>query len=95
MRLKNPSQYDLIQFRKSLKKGKKYDAILRNKATLQLKYIPFGDVRYEQYKDKVPLHLYRSVDHNDPVRRERYRARHKGEELYKYSSGWFSWYYLW
>ncbi len=95
MRLENPSEYDFIKFRKSFTKGKKYDAVLYNKRTKKFKYIPFGDLRYQQYEDKVPLHLYKNKDHKDPLRRKRYRSRHKGEELYKYSSGWFSWYYLW
>lgn len=30
--------------------------------------------------------------HGDPKRRDRYRARHRGEELRPYTPGW---YYLW
>ena len=90
------SQYKLKGFEVSKRKHKKYDAILelktRDKKT-KTKRIPFGDSRYEQYKDL--LGYYSSKDHFDKKRRNSYRKRHFGEQKNKYSAGWFSWYYLW
>ena len=61
------------------------------------KNIPFGDVRYPQYKDKA-LGLYSSKDTNDTERRKAYRARHAKEvPSFKkyYSAGYFAYKYLW
>lgn len=95
MILKNPKDYILVGFQKSITKHKKYDAILENKKTQKQKRIPFGDSRYPQYLDKVPLQLYKSLNHYDKQRRKSYRARHWEDPKNKYSSGWFSWHYLW
>lgn len=83
----------LVGFRKSKRKGKKYDAIVfENNKT---RYIPFGALGYQQYRDRTGLGLYSSLDHNDKDRKRRYRLRHADEQLVKFSPGWFSWYYLW
>lgn len=45
-----------------------YIAILKNKDTGRLKHVAFGDIRYEQFHDR--LGCYRSQDHmihNDNV----------------------------
>ena len=75
--------------------NKKYTAILSDG-----KRVNFGDKRYQQYHDKIGM--YSHLDHNDPKRREAYRARHSkilsnGTPAYKkkYSSSWFSYNYLW
>lgn len=94
MKPSNPSDYKLKGFKRSSTKHKKYDAILVNKKTQRELKVPFGDTRYEQYKDKA-LGLYKHKDHNDPKRRENYRKRHAGEEISKFSSGYFSYKYLW
>ena len=94
------SQYKLIGFEKSKTKNKKYDAIITNKYGEQnnnKKYrIPFGDIRYEHYKDTTPNKIYSNKDHNDKRRRESYRKRHK---VYlkdnEYTPAYFSWHYLW
>jgi hypothetical protein len=95
MILDNPNNYKFFKFEKSKTKHKKYDAILINKLTNQKKHIPFGDNRYQQYKDTTGLNLYSHLDHNDIKRRRLYRKRHDGEQNDKYSSGWFSYNYLW
>lgn len=95
MIVKNPEQYTLIGFNKSKTKNKKYDGILQNKSTGRIKKVPFGDIRYQHYFDAVPLKLYSHLNHNDPNRRRLYRLRHKGEEKKKFSSGYFSFRYLW
>lgn len=82
-------------FRKSKKKNKKYDAILYDTITKKKKIVPFGDNRYEQYKDSTGLNLYSNLDHNDPNRRKLYRIRHYKTHLIKYSPSWFSWNFLW
>lgn len=94
-------QYKLITFKKSKKKGKKYDAILLNKKTGMLVSVPFGGIKkngipYEQYKDTTGNGLYSKYDHNDKKRRKRYRQRHMTYLKPGYfSPGYFSWKYLW
>lgn len=88
--------YKLIGYQKSTTAFKKYDAILRNKITKKISYVPFGDSRYEQYEDKVPLKLYSSYDHKNATRRFAYRTRHaKDVRTGYYSPGYFSYYLLW
>lgn len=86
-------EYDFIGFEKSKTIGKKYDAILK-KDGKEVR-VPFGQRGFEQYSDKA-LGLYSKFDHNDKKRRELYRARHKVylKDGY-YSSGYFSWNFLW
>jgi len=89
-------KYILIGFRKSTKKYKKYDGILKGDDG-HLKYVPFGDNRYEQYKDITPLKLYQHLDHNDTKRLLLFQSRfgRMYEKTEKYSPLWFSWNYLW
>ena len=88
------TEYKLLGYRKSHRKGSKYDAILENKKTKKLKYIPFGAIGYSHFRDLTGLDLYET--HNDPERRRLYRARHKSylKEGY-YSPAYFSYYILW
>jgi hypothetical protein len=85
----------LIGFRKSTRRHKKYDAILYDNKKNIYKHIPFGDNRYQQFKDITGLNIYSHLDHNDPIRRANYRKRHDNTHNIKYSPSWFSWYYLW
>ena len=65
----------------SFKKGpfpKKYTAFIRNKKTHKIRKINFGDRRYQQYKDRTPLHLYKSLNHNNRKRMQNYFSRHSG-----------------
>lgn len=94
MKPKNPEDYKFLKFVASSTKHKKYDAILKNKQTGKELKVPFGDKRYEQYKDKA-LGLYKHKDHLDTNRRSLYRKRHKGEENARFSSGYFAYKYLW
>lgn len=94
MKIENPQEYSLKGFEKSKTKHKKYDAILVHKKTKREKRVPFGDIRYEQYKDRA-LGLYKNKDHLDTKRRAAYRQRHSGELDDKFSSGYFAWKYLW
>lgn len=87
--------YKFIGFQESRRKNKKYDAILRNEKTLKYKYVPFGDKRYEQYKDNTGLNIYSHLDHNDKMRRKNYRKRHYKTHFKKFSPSYFSWHYLW
>ena len=88
-------EYNLIGFKKSKTKNKMYDAILKSKNG-DLKKVPFGDKRFENYWDITGLNLYPKLNHFDEERRERYRKRHKVylKEGY-YSPGYFSFNYLW
>ena len=55
MIVENPNDYRFIKFVKSHLAGKKYDAVLMNKKTERLRYVPFGDSSMEQYKDSTGL----------------------------------------
>ena len=92
MKVKNPEDYKLTGFEKG-KRVKKYNAILKNKKSGETKRVPFGDKRYEQYKDLIGE--YSQLDHGDKKRREQYRKRHRGENKDKFSSGYFAMKYLW
>ena len=64
------------KFRRSTARGKKYAVeVMKNGKP---KTINFGALGYQHYKDKTPLKLYSKLNHNDPVRRASYRARHSG-----------------
>ncbi len=84
-------------FRKSKTKGKKYDVYYNGR------WISFGSIGYEQYRDKTGLGLYSKFDHKNPIRWELYRRRHKkildkyGWEVYKdkNSPSYWSYNYLW
>ena len=62
-------EYKLLGYRKSKTTHKKYDAILENRKTKKLKYVPFGDNRYENYHDLTGLNLYPHLLHGDKKRR--------------------------
>lgn len=94
MRLDHPEDYTFLRFEKSRHKGKKYDAVLKNKKTQQEKRVPFGAIGFQQYEDRA-LGLYKNDDHHDETRRKRYRQRHMGEDKHKFSSGFFAIKYLW
>ena len=88
-------KYMFVKFKRSHLKHKKYDAILKNKDTNRYVNVPFGARGYEQYKDRVPLRLYKKYDHEDKTRRINYRARHAKDINKPYSPSWFSLHYLW
>ena len=95
MILENPEKYKFLRFEKSHLKNKKYNAVLLNKETGKERKVPFGAIGYEQYKDSTDLNLYSKLNHLDKDRRKRYRERHKGEDKNKFSSGYWSYKYLW
>jgi len=88
--------YKLMGYEKATKVNKMYNAILENKKTKKIYYVPFGDKRYMNYRDLTGLNLYPHLIHNDNKRRMRYRARAKGKvkDGY-YSPSWFSYHILW
>ena len=88
--------YKLLGYRRSKTNHKKYDAVLEQKKTGKIKYVPFGDKRYENFHDLTGLNLYPNLLHGDKNRRRLYRARHK-KDLKKgyYSPGYFSYYVIW
>lgn len=88
--------YKLLGFRKSTKEFKKYDAILSNRKTGKIKYMSFGDNRFDNFRDMTGLDLYPDKIHNDKKRRLLYRIRHHHNLRYGYySPSWFSYYFLW
>lgn len=84
----------LVRFERSDRKNKKYNAILIKNNTI-IKKVPFGDTRYQQYKDITGLSLYSHLNHYDEKRRRSYRARHANTAKKKYSASWFALNYLW
>lgn len=88
--------YKLLGFRKSNKKDKMYYALLENKKNFKLVKVHFGHNKYKNYRDITGLNAYPNLIHNDRERRKRYRARAKSQlKTGYYSSGFFSYYYLW
>lgn len=88
--------YVLQGYRKSSRKGKMYDAILKNKSNGKLVYVPFGDNSMGNFKDDTNLNLYPHLIHGDKERRRRYKARAKGKvKKGYYSPSFFSYFILW
>eukprot|EP00952_Eustigmatos_sp_NYUAD-ZCMA_P014111 55372-Eustigmatos_ZCMA.PRE.1 len=86
MIIRNPDEYELLGFEVNGGKRYKYNAVLINKQSNRIKRIPFGGkypdgTPYEHYQDQV-MGAYSRWDHNDERRRERYRARHNGENTH-------------
>lgn len=92
MILLNPNNYILTGYRLSQTQGKKYDAILRNKTTNTIKHIPFGQLPYEHYFDKLGHYSY--LNHYDKNRKRLYNLRHIDRHN-KFSSSWFASKILW
>ena len=57
---------------------KKYTAYIKNKNTKKIRKLHFGDSRYQQYKDRTPLKLYKSKNHGTRKRMQNYYSRHSG-----------------
>ena len=82
---------------KSTRKDKKYVAHLKKDPT---KKVHFGGIKkdgsiYPQYHDSTPLKLYKSYDHNDPKRKERYEQSHKKDIKKGFNAGYLSSIFLW
>lgn len=92
--LQNPEEYKLLRFEVSDVKHKKYNAVLEHK-TGRIKRIPFGDLRYEHFRDSTGLNVYSHLDHGDEKRRENYHKRHANTKDNLYSSSYFASKYLW
>lgn len=90
------SDYTFIQFQKSGRSDKKYEAVLQNKKTARIVYIHFGAINYENYGDKTGLNLYPHLIHGDKERRRLFRLRMKHNlKVGYYSPAFFAYYYLW
>ena len=70
------SRFTLKKLRKSKTRHKKYDAIIVDIKTRKEYIVPFGDNRYEQFRDTA-LGIYRQLDHGDRQRRLNYLKRHE------------------
>ena len=57
---------------------KKYSAYIKNKITKKIRILHFGDKRYQQYKDRTPLKLYKNKNHGTRKRMQNYYSRHSG-----------------
>jgi hypothetical protein len=63
----------ILNIVKSNHKHKKYSITVEYND--KIKTIHFGDTRYQQYKDRTPLKLYKHLDHEDKDRRDNYLSR--------------------
>ena len=68
----------IVRFNKSKKKGKKYEAIIKNIKTGNTRILHFGADAYQQYKDRTPLKLYAKKNHGTRKRMQNYFNRHSG-----------------
>ena len=68
---------------------KKYDTLDKDGHNIA----SFGDVRYQQYHDKIGH--YKRLDHWDEQRRENYRNRHRKDINNYPHAGYFSARFLW
>ena len=57
---------------------KKYTAYIKNNKTNKVRKIHFGDRRYQQYKDRTSLKLYKNKNHGTRKRMQNYYSRHSG-----------------
>ena len=62
---------------------KKYKVILQNKKTKRLRSLTFGDKRYQQFRDRTPIHLYSKKNHGERSRLRNYYTRHSGVKTRK------------
>lgn len=84
----------LLGFEVSHRKNKKYNAIIA-KPDGRLGRVPFGDVRYQHYRDRTGIGAYSYLDHNNPKRRKLYLLRHAKDSQKLFSPGYFAARYLW
>lgn len=71
----------------------KYKVEVYDKESKKNKYVYFGSINYQQYKDKIGMYKY--LDHNDNKRRKLFRDRFERFKNKKETAGWFAYYYLW
>ena len=90
------TDYKLLGYDRSKRKGKMYDALLERKKDKKIIRVPFGDAKMENYRDLTGLNLYPHLIHGNEKRRKLFRARHKGylKKGY-YSPSYFSYFILW
>ena len=88
-------RFRLVRFKKSNTRYKKYDAIIEDVVTKRQQTVPFGDVRYSQYRDDTGLGRYTKLNHNDKKRKDDYLARHAKTMTKKFSPSYFAAKYLW
>ena len=62
---------------------KKYTAHIKNKETKKIRKLHFGDRRYQQYKDRTELKLYKNKNHGTRKRMQNYYSRHSGTKTRK------------
>ena len=71
-------QEQIVKFEKSKRKHKKYTAYIKNRKTKKIRKLHFGDNRYQQYKDRTPLKIYKKQNHGSQKRMRNYFSRHSG-----------------
>lgn len=90
------TDYKLLGYDRSKRKGKMYDALLERKKDKKIIRVSFGDATMENFRDLTGLNLYPHLIHGNEKRRKLFRARHKGylKKGY-YSPSYFSYFILW
>ena len=63
-------------------KNKKYSVYVKGQNG-KPKLIHFGDKRYQQFRDRTPLHLYSKKNHGERSRLRNYYSRHSGVKTRK------------
>ena len=66
----------VLEITKSPVKYKKYRARVKMEGEDRERYVDFGDVRYQHFKDSTPLKLYSHLDHGDVKRLHAFYQRH-------------------
>jgi len=89
------ADYTFVRFEPTQRLNKKYNAVIQNRQTGRTVKIPFGDSRYEQFKDSTGLGLWSHKDHGDYTRRQAYQERNGKINRGDFSPAYFSWRYLW
>jgi len=62
---------------------KKYTAQITNIHRQKIRKLHFGDTRYQQYKDRTELKLYKNKNHGTRKRMQNYYSRHSGTKTRK------------
>ena len=71
--MSDPDEYKYYFPYNSSRPTKKFLVLIKKDG--KIKWIHFGDTRYDQYEDKTPLQLYKDQNHYDIKRRNAYRKR--------------------
>lgn len=84
---------DGFDFRKSIKKNKKYDVFKDGNYIASFGGIHNDGTPYTQFTDRIGA--FSDYNNYDDNKRRNYKKRHEKDRHNKYSAGWFSDIFLW